>query len=330
MRRMFRRIAFALLLTAAVTAQERQQPYAPDRRPGEGEGPYKRLVIRGATLIDGTGAPPIGPVDIVVEGNRITEVRSVGFPKVPIDPERRPKAGDKEIDASKMYVLPGFVDLHAHIGGVEQGTTAEYVFKLWLAHGVTTIREPGSGNGTAWTMHERERSAKNEIVAPRIYPYVFTSSGYWDQGPLNSPAQARKFVEWAAKSGYEGLKIFGAGEPVYEPETLAAMLDEAKKRGIGSTTHLHQLGVSRSNILQAARMGLRGMEHWYGLPESLFADRTVQDFPVDYNYNDEQHRFGNAGRLWRQAAPPGSAKWNQVMDELVELGFSIDPTLTIY
>ena len=318
----------ALLLLAATALAD--PPHAPDRRPGEGDGPYKRLVIRGATVIDGTGAPPFGPVDIVVEGNRITEMRSVGFPKVEIDAERRPKGGDREIDASKMYVLPGFVDLHGHIGGEDQGTSAEYVFKLWLAHGITTIREPGSGNGTEWTMYERNRSARNEIVAPRIVPYVFTSGSRWDQGPIDSPAAARKFVEWAAKQGFEGLKIFGTGDNVYERELLGAMLDEAKKRGLGSTTHLHQLGVARMNILTAAQLGLRGMEHWYGLPESLFADRTVQDYPLDYNYNDEQHRFGNAGRLWKQAAPPGSAKWNAVMDELLKLDFSIDPTLTIY
>jgi imidazolonepropionase-like amidohydrolase len=288
------------------------------------------MIIRGATVIDGTGAPPNGPVDIVIEGNRITEVRTVGYPKVAIDPEGRPKAGDHEIDGSKMYVLPGFVDMHGHIGGEAQGTSAEYVFKLWLAHGVTTVREPGSGNGTEWTMHERERSAKNQIVAPRIWPYVFTSSGFWDGGPINSPEQARKFVQWAQSKGYEGLKIFGAGDLVYDPQILGAMLDEAKKRGLGSTTHINQMGVARSNVLQGARLGLRGMEHWYGLPEALFADRTIQDFPTDYNYSDEQHRFGNAGRLWKQAAPPGSAKWNAVMDELLKLGFTLDPTLTIY
>ena len=37
-----------------------------------GVGPFKRLVLRGATVIDGTGAPPIGPTDIVIENNRIT------------------------------------------------------------------------------------------------------------------------------------------------------------------------------------------------------------------------------------------------------------------
>jgi hypothetical protein len=72
------------------------------------------------------------------------------------------------------------------------------------------------------------------------------------------------------------------------------------------------------------------MEHWYGLPEALFVDRTVQDYPTGYNYNDEQHRFGQAGRLWKQAAPPGSARWNEVMNELIKLDFTLVPTLTIY
>src|SRR5206468_5059904 len=84
---------------------------APNRASGEGFGPYKTMVVRGATLIDGTGGPPRGPVDIVVEGNRISAVRSAGTPGLPVRPNRGPKA-DYEIDATGMYVLPGFVDLH--------------------------------------------------------------------------------------------------------------------------------------------------------------------------------------------------------------------------
>src|SRR5437764_653900 len=132
----------ALLVFAAAVVQA-QVPFAPDRRPGEGEGPFARLIIRGATLIDGTGAPPVGPVDIVIEGNRIKEIRSVGYPHVPIREGARPKDATKEIDGSNLYVLPGFVDLHGHSGGAEQGTNAEYVFKLLMAHGVTMVREPG-------------------------------------------------------------------------------------------------------------------------------------------------------------------------------------------
>ena len=42
----------------------------------------------------------------------------------------------------------------------------------------------------------------------------------------------------------------------------------------------------------------------------MLTDYSVQDWPLDYNYQDEQHRFGNVGRLWNQAAEPGSEKWN--------------------
>ncbi len=320
--------ALALLLFAS-TAAAQTVPFAPDRRPDEGEGPFQRLIIRGATVVDGTGAPPIGPVDIVVEGNRIREVRSVGYPKVPIRQESRPKDATREIDGTNLWVLPGFVDLHGHSGGIEQGTPAEYVFKLWLAHGVTTVREPGCGNGVDWCLHERDRSAKNQIVAPRIVPYVFTSERSWDQGPIDTPEQARKFAQWVSKKGADGLKILGPA-PLFAPDVLAALLDEANKLHLGSTTHLAQLGVAQTNIVQAARMGLRGMEHWYGLPESLFTERTIQDYPTQYNYNDEQDRFGQAGRLWKQAARPESEKWNAVIDELIKLHLNIDPTLNIY
>ena len=90
-------------------------------------------------MINGTGSPPVGPVDIVIENNRITEVRNVGYPNVPINEKRRPSEGDYEIDASNHYVMPGFVDMHAHAGSVQKAPETDYVYKLWLAHGVTTV-----------------------------------------------------------------------------------------------------------------------------------------------------------------------------------------------
>ena len=78
---------------------------APDRRADEGSGPYESLLIKGGILIDGTGAPPIGPIDILVKQNRIESVGSVGNVEA-----------DKVVDATGMYVLPGFIDMHAHCG----------------------------------------------------------------------------------------------------------------------------------------------------------------------------------------------------------------------
>ena len=128
-------LAIAMVLSAVVLFA--QVKPAPDRE--EGEGPFDRLIIRGATLIDGTGAPPIGPVDIVVENDKIVDVRTVGYPKLPINENRRPKDATKEIDAHGKYVMPGIVDLHAHTGGSSKAPEAEYVYKLWLGHGITTV-----------------------------------------------------------------------------------------------------------------------------------------------------------------------------------------------
>lgn len=318
-------VFLGLLGTSFLSAQPQRRtvPKAPAR--AEGEGPFQRLIIRGVTLIDGTGAPPVGPVDIIVERNRITGIRGVGVPGLPIDPERRPKAeaGDKELQCEGMYLMPGFVDMHGHVGGIAQGTTAEYVFKLWMGHGVTTVRDPGSGNGLDWMLEHKQKSERNEITAPRIEVYVGFGSG--SRGGLTSPEQARAWVREIAGKGAEGIKFFGA-----RPDIFIAALDEAKKQGLRSACHHAQLGVARMNVLHTARAGLTTMEHWYGLPEALFTTQTIQDYPVDYNYSDEQHRFGEAGRLWKQAAPPFSQKWDEVMNELIKLDFTIDPTFTIY
>ncbi|MFY0689546.1 MAG: amidohydrolase family protein [Cyclobacteriaceae bacterium] len=336
------RFGYFLLLILSSTFTYSQIPDAPDR--AEGEGPFDQLIIRGATLINGNGAPPMGPVDIVVEKNRITQIKSVGYPGVAIDDNRRPQLaeGGKEIDAHGKYILPGFVDMHGHIGGTSQGTSAEYVFKLWMAHGITTIRDPSAGNGLKWVLDHKEKSQKNSITAPRILAYTSFGQNLTEvpsvrtignekkgtehlSGSITNTQQAKSWVQANYRRGADGIKFFGAS-----PEVMQAALEENKRLGLRSACHHAQLNVAWWNVVNSAEAGLTSMEHWYGLPEALFTDRVVQDYPLDYNYNNEQHRFGEAGKLWEQAAPPYSDKWNQVMNRLLELDFTLDPTFNIY
>jgi len=298
---------------------------APQRTDNQGSGPYKRLILRGANLINGEGAPTRGPVDIVIENNKIKSIISVGHPGVPIKTSGRPKleAGDRELDVNGMYILPGFIDMHGHIGGSADNIPAEYVFKLWLAHGITTVREPGSFNGLDWVLDHVKRSEKNQIVAPRIVPYL--GFGMGSKQPISTAEMARNWIKQAAKRGAKGVKFFGA-----RPEIIQAALDEAKKQKLGTMMHHAQLNVMSTHALDSARMGLTSMEHWYGLPEALFEDKRIQHYSANYNYNDEQHRFAEAGKLWQQAAKPGSEKWNAVRDELIALDFTLNPTMTIY
>ena len=298
---------------------------APERRAGEGEGPFDRLVIRGITVIDGTGAPPRGPMDVVIEGNRIREVRNAGAPHALAEDRNRPAKGAREMDGTGHYLLPGFVDCHVHAGGAPKAPDAEYAYKLWMAHGVTTVRGVPAG-GMDWTLNERTRSAAGRIVAPRILAYhrPFTGEG-WKDDPARTPDQAREWVRFAAKKGVDGLKL-GA----MDPEIMAALLDEAKKHSLGSTAHLDQMGVVRMNARDAARLGLGTVTHYYGLFEALLRDHSVQPYPTHHNYNDEQHRFGQVARLWDKIHPRGSREWNALIDELVERRVFLDPTMVAY
>ena len=109
---------------------------------------------------------------------------------MPIGDRARPAKGTKEIDGTGMYVMPGFVDLHVHCGG-GQANDPEYVYKLWLAHGVTTVRGVPCG-GMDWDLQQRELSAKNQIVAPRIFSYHRPFSGEgWDRAQAADAGDAR-------------------------------------------------------------------------------------------------------------------------------------------
>ncbi len=264
-------------------------------------------------------------MDIVVEKNRIKEIKTLGAPGLEIKPENRPKLaeGGKELNCTGMYLLPGLIDMHGHIGGAAQGTPAEYVFKLWMAHGITTIRDPSAGNGLDWTLEEKKLSAENKITAPRIFAY--TAFGQGSKQSLSTPELAIEWVRDNAKKGADGIKFFGAA-----PAIMKAALEENKKLGLRSACHHAQMDVARWNVLNSARAGLTSMEHWYGLPEAMLDETTIQDYPLDYNYSREEHRFEEAGKLWKQAAAPYSDKWNKVMNELISLDFTLDPTFNIY
>jgi imidazolonepropionase-like amidohydrolase len=323
--------ALGLVLQIAVAATLTAQMLPTTRRgPAEGEGPFDRMIIRGVTVIDGTGAPPQGPVDIVIENDRITQVQSVGFPGVPINESRRPGDATKEIDGTGMYIMPGFVDMHSHTGGNPKAPQAEYVYKLWMAHGVTTSRGVPHG-AFEWQLKEKALSAQNEIVAPRMFAYAGPGSGEgWEGGPMTTPEAARAWVQWAAAQEVDGQKIDGLKLGSHDPEIMEALIDEAHQHGLGTVAHLGQMGVGRMTALDAARLGLDMMTHYYGLMESMLTDYSVQNWPLDYNYNDEQHRFGQVARLWSQAAEPGSDQWNALIEEFLELDFGLDPTMTIY
>ncbi|MBP9825407.1 MAG: amidohydrolase family protein, partial [Thermoanaerobaculia bacterium] len=314
-------LAFAAMAPPALAQEPSTDPRpAPPR--AEGEGPFERLVIRNATVIDGTGAPAGGPMDIVIEGNRIVSVMKAKYIAGDMRPASAAVQASKEIDATGMYVLPGFVDLHLHSGDIPKTPEAEYVYKLWLAHGITAGRGVPFAS-PVFSESEKGRSARNEITAPRMFTYRLPFDEW--EGTIQSPKDARAWVRSAAKTGIDGLKL-----TAYPPEIMAALLDEAKKLGLGSTAHLSQSGVANMNALDAARLGLGTVTHFYGLFEALYDGHSVQPWPAGYNNFDEQQRFGQVARQWNLIHPPGSKEWRALLEELKALRVVLDPTMTAY
>jgi imidazolonepropionase-like amidohydrolase len=303
-----RRFAFLVVLTAtaleAATAQGRTVT--------SGQR-YARFAIRNATIADGNGTPARGPADIIVEGNTIAQVVFLDPVAVREGRARRP-AADVEIDASGKFVLPGLINAHGHVqeerGGVPQ--PLDYELKLWLASGITTVRDVGAD--TRKVLELRDRSNRGEIASPRIFVYA-----RYGTNPLpRTPEQARERVRELKRMGADGIKLGGT-----DRDLMQALLDEAQKQGLRVA---HHVGVEETNAWDDIRFGTTSIEHWYGIPDAAIPGR-VQNFPSDYNYNDETDRFRYAGRLWREADP---ARLSQVLDSMVARNVAWVPTLDIY
>ncbi|MBI4541122.1 MAG: amidohydrolase family protein [Gemmatimonadetes bacterium] len=309
-------MALALAASAAAAVAQPQEPAT--------GGPYGRLVIRGATLIDGTGSPPVGPVDIVIERNAIADVQRV----TPLDLARggRRATGDRVIEADGMYVMPGIIDAHTHMGGGD-GVPEDYVPKLYLGHGITTMRVYVSGPDELAVRLARAQRGGQTVVAPHIKLFHFwrgSDARYW------SADGARAVVrEWKAQ-GFDGIKV--SGKPGLLPDVLRAIADEAKQLGMGVAVHIGQDGVVPMNAVEVAAAGATTIEHHYGYAESSFTDRTVQDLTASYNYGDELQRFRATGRVWDLANL--SRLYGAVLDTLLALSrngnFTMVPTFSVY
>ena len=285
-----------LLLLGILAAQAQNQAPQHAKRADQ-------LVITNATMIDGLGTPAEGPVDIVIKQNRIA---SINRPRRDADYLKNAAV----IDGTDKYVLPGFINMHGHLQDERAGKPQpfEYQQKLWLGCGITTIRDVGSEVEKA--LVQKQKSAANEIAAPRIWLYMWASGA-------GTEVEIRARIRELKAKGADGLKCHQM-----DRETFTIVADEARKLGLKIA---HHVGVENANAWDDAALGTATIEHWYGVPDAAL--EGVQHFPPEFNYSNELHRFRYAGRLWREANP---AKLQKVLQKLVESNVAWDPTLCIY
>ena len=280
-------------------------------------GPYKRLVIANARVIPGHGGPATGPWNIVIEGNVIADMTPAGHSEVSAAP-----IGDRVIDATGLYVMPGLIDMHTHVR--TEPLPLEYVYYLKLAHGVTTMcQHPDRGLDSA--REQARLSAENRILAPRIFPlWPWESISGFTRRELEDPAKAPSIANSIAK---RGMRIVSLDQWSWDQELFGAICRAVKDVGGITTVHLQPRHNSVINAVDAARLGATMIEHHYGYAEAAL-DRKVQDFPRDYNYNNELMRFRYAGKVWGEANR--ERLLTEVVQKLADYGAAMLPTRVVY
>lgn len=247
------------------------------------------LVLRGGTLIDGTGAAPVANAMVVMQGNRILDIGAAS--KVAV-----PEKVDQTIDVSGLWIVPGLIDLHVHFTqqrGTDFGTYAESdaaaairgVAKLGLLldGGITTVRDVGTRNDVALKIKE---AVKRRIFpGPRVFwsgQIIASRGGHGDEmtstgsgrpvatggtqvlagGPnvrvATGPWDWRLAVREMIRAGADWIKLAAP----FTKEEVAAAVDEAHMLGIRVTADAFGHYVE-----WAAHAGIDCIEHPLAIPD---------------------------------------------------------------
>ena len=275
-------------------------------------------------VIPGHGGPPAGPYDIVIERNVITRddpVRS-GHRRTSRRTSQRP-TGDRVIDGTGKFVMPGMIDLHTHIRTQPQEN--EYAWYLRLAHGVTT-------HGQRARPRTRLRALPAEAVGrqrgARAAPVPDLGLGSEDRHTSASSSKTRRWrprspATWSSK----GARVVSLGEVTWDTALFGAVAKAVWAAGGITTIHLPPSTNAVVNAVKAACLGATMIEHHYGYAESALP-RQTQDFVRTYSFDDENERFRAAGTVWLEA--DRARLLSQVADSLVKCGATMLPTRVVY
>lgn len=290
--------------------------------PAAGSPPGPALAIRGVTLIDGSGEPPRPGITVIVRGERIVAVGPDG--EVPV-PE-----GTEVVPGEGRFLLPGFVDTHAHLtmgpvgfaevdgepalgmepaDGIEERTLATL-----LAFGVTSVRDPG---GIAErTVAAREAVARGELTGPRavVAGEVIDRMPFPGLGAtVASEEEVRSEVRRQAALGVDRVKVYVS----LEPELVAAAVDEAHDHDLPVVGHLEA-----TTWAEAAALGIDGIVH--------VTPGSVELLPPDAREAYAASPGTLAFPAWFDLVDLDSEVVRRNVRALVEHGVSLDLTLVAF
>ena len=192
------------------------------------------IVIRGGTIVDGTGAPASNG-DVAIDGDRIVQVGGRAGP------------GKREVKADGRLVTPGWVDVHTHYDGQ---ATWDPVLAPSSWHGATTIVFGNCGVGFAPVRREHQTALIEMMEGVEDIPGITLTEGLkwdWESFPeyLDALARLPRTIDVAAQVAHHPLRVYAMGERAInhefataeDIELMARLTEEALKAGaVGFTT----------------------------------------------------------------------------------------------
>ncbi|HEY7472885.1 MAG TPA: amidohydrolase family protein [Gemmatimonadota bacterium] len=264
---MMRRLTLAALAFTAAAAPARAQT----RELPEAVAEYVKVnapvvALTGVQVVDGTGAAPIANATIVIRDG-VIEAVGAGI-DVPEDA--------RVLDLAGHTVIPGFVGLHDHTFYTTAGRRIqanETAPKLYLGSGVTTIRTTGSYHPYSELNLKRAIDA-GELAGPRIHvtgPYL-TGGRSMYMTIVEDPDEARRVVGYWADEGATWFKVYTR----ISRADLAAVIDEAHKRGLKVTGHICSV-----SFREAVELGIDNLEHGFFTNSDYAPDKVPDECPDD-------------------------------------------------
>ena len=209
--------------------------------------PVGTVVLTGARIITMKGDEIIPEGDVVVTNNRIAAVGASGSVPIP--------ASAKRIDVHGKTIIPGYVDIHAHMWptwGVHKTQVYEYLVNL--AYGVTTTRDPQTSTTDVLTYGDLVETG--EMIGPRIFT---TGPGVFWTDEVSSQSDAREVLtRYSDFYQTHTLKQYMVGDRMQRQWTLIA----AKEQGITPTL---EGGLDFRKNMTEAIDGYAGSEHAYAI-----------------------------------------------------------------